>query len=81
MLTKLDFEEDTDLLESFFKYLNLELEFANNDEQIKDGKTEIINLLTKNVCKTELNNFILINLIRKVIITLIMRIVILIIPI
>ena len=31
----------------------LELEFVKNDEQIKDGKTEIINLFTKNVCQIE----------------------------
>ena len=49
------------MLESFSKYLNLELEFVKNDEQIKDGKAEIINILTKNVCKIELDNLILID--------------------
>ena len=47
-------KEDTDLLESFSKYLNLELQFVKNDEQIRDGKTEIIEMLTKNVRKTKI---------------------------
>ena len=51
-----DTEEDTDLLESFLKYLNLKLEFVKNDEHIKDGKTEIINMLINNVCKTNKND-------------------------
>ena len=47
---KWDAEEDTDLLETFSKSLNLELEFVKNDQLIIDGKTEIINMLTENVC-------------------------------
>ena len=42
-------EEDTDLLESFSKYLNLELKFVKNDEQLKDDKNKLIGF-TKNVC-------------------------------
>ena len=49
------------MLESFSKYLNLELELVKNDQQLRDGKTEIINILTKNVCKIELNSLSLIN--------------------
>ena len=55
---KWDSEEDTDLLESFSKYLNLELQFVKNDELIKDGHSEIIGMLTKNVY----NQFILIQI-------------------
>lgn len=36
-------------MEAFSKYLNLELKFIKNDEHVKDGKTEIIEMLTKNV--------------------------------
>ena len=49
--TNWDSEEDTDLLELFSKHLNLELQFKKNEELIRDGKTEIIQMLTKNVCK------------------------------
>ena len=40
---------DVDIIESISKYLNLELEFVKNDVEKKDGKREIIELLTKNV--------------------------------
>ena len=53
--TKWDSEEDIDLLEMFSKYLNLKLQFVMNDELLKDGKTEIIGMLTKNVCKSKFN--------------------------
>ena len=41
--------EDVDIIESISKHLNLELEFIKNDVEKKDGKREIIELLTKNV--------------------------------
>ena len=40
---------DADIIELISKYLNLELEFVKNDVEQKDGKREIIELLTKNV--------------------------------
>ena len=48
---KWDNREDTDLLETFSKYLNLELQFVKNDQPKRDGKTEIIEILTENVKK------------------------------
>ena len=52
---------ETDLLEIFSKYLNLELEYVKNDELIRDGKTEVINMLTKNVCISKCLTCILLN--------------------
>ena len=46
---KWNLHEDIDVIESISKYLNLELEFVKNDADKKDGKREIIELLTKNV--------------------------------
>ena len=40
---------EADIIESISKYLNLELEFVKNDIEKKNGKREIIELLTKNV--------------------------------
>ena len=40
---------DVDIIESISKYLNLELEFVKNDIEKKNGKREIIELLTNNV--------------------------------
>ena len=37
------------MIESFSRYLNLELEFVKNDVEKKNGKKEIVELLTNNV--------------------------------